>query len=389
MRIGIDVRMFENEQKSGIPIGVENDLKSWQRNHPENEYFLMARRPIYLDIDISDNWHLVTNPIKIDAILSSKSKLFSKPFAMIYAFFTLPLLIKKYKLDVFWGPAFFLPPKIKGTDQFVTIHDMTSHRFKFGDTYDRLLHKLLLPGTCRAATKIITVSKASARDICKYLKVSKKKLAVSYSSGPDKKDCEIIRKYDPSMKPELNIKGKYILFISTIEPRKNIITLINAFEMYMDEYHDDLTLVLAGGRGWKCEKIYKSAETSKYKDKIIMPGYISKKEKAFLLTNASVFAYPSLFEGFGIPVLEAYAYKIPLITTNISSLPEVGGDAAFYIDDPYDASTLAKRIREALTLSPEQKTLLDEKMERQFAHFSWDKNAEEILNLFEKTKSGK
>ena len=183
------------------------------------------------------------------------------------------------------------------------------------------------------------------------------------------------------MKPEIDIEGRFILFISTIEPRKNIMTLIKAFEGYLDKYHD---LVLAGGRGWKCDSIYRAAENSRYKDKIIMPGYISDEEKQYLLSNAELFAYPSLYEGFGIPVLEAFDKGLPVITTRVSSLPEVGGDAAFYIDDPHDHNALTEQLRHVLTLSEDEKAKLVERTKLQLKRFSWDKNAEEIMRLFKR-----
>ena len=142
--------------------------------------------------------------------------------------------------------------------------------------------------------------------------------------------------------------------------------------------------MLAGGKGWKCENIYRAAETSRYRDRIIMPGYISDEEKRYLLSNAAVFAYPSLYEGFGIPVLEAFDNSLPVVTTNVSSLPEVGGDAAFYIDDPLNADALACQLEKALSLSEDERKNLEDKMRRQLSKFSWDKNAEEIMRLFYK-----
>ena len=120
-----------------------------------------------------------------------------------------------------------------------------------------------------------------------------------------------------------------------------------------------------------------------------MPGFISDEEKQYLLSSAAVFAYPSLYEGFGIPVLEAFEKQLPVVTTRVSSLPEVGGDAAFYIDDPHDASALAAQLRRALTLTESERADLNKRTERRLKKFSWEKNADEIMRVFKKLTAGK
>ncbi len=383
MRIAVNAALFENEHKTGIPIAVENVLKLWAEKYPDNEYFLISRRPIYLDLEPRGNWHIISQPFKWDKRFFSKHKVTSKLFGLLYKTVLLPMLIKKCKPDIFWGTCYELPARVKGVKYVVSVYDLAMYRMKQIDTIGkRILQKVTLPLSCRRADKILTISRASAEDIHKILGARKRKIAVSYLGGLGERSSTK-QPYDSSMKPELNIKGRFILFISTIEPRKNILTLIRAFEKYLDRYKEnDLYLVLAGGRGWKCDNIYEAAETNRYRDRIIMPGYISSEEKQYLLENASVFAYPSLYEGFGIPVLEAFDKGLPVVTTNVSSLPEVGGDAAFYINDPADADELAAQLRHALTLSDKERAELAERTEKQLGKFSWEKNAKEIMRLF-------
>ena len=385
MRIGIDTSLFKSSNKTGIPIAVENIIRSWVKKHPENEYYLFSRRKMHLDVELTDNWHIISNPIKPDWENLISNKLLAIFCALLYKFIVAPCQRMRYRTDIYWAPDYFMSVKAGAKKYVVSIYDLAMLRFKNTVTLKSLIHhKLGLPLSAHHADKIITISKASAQDIHELLKVRKNKIAISYLGGLSKhsKDKQL---FNNTMKPELNIRGRFILFISTIEPRKNVLTLIRAFEKYLDKYHeDDLYLVLAGGRGWKCDNIYAAAENSRYKDKIIMPGYISNEEKQFLLSNAAVFAYPSLYEGFGIPVLEAFDKELPVITTRVSSLPEVGGDAAFYIDNPYDTEALCEQLRMVLTLSPKQKAMTKKKMQVQLEKFSWEKNAEEIMRLFKR-----
>ncbi|MBR6046451.1 MAG: glycosyltransferase family 4 protein [Ruminococcus sp.] len=388
MRIGIDASMFYNQYKTGIPTAVEAVIRQFNQRYPENEYFLFSRRSIELDIEMKPNWHIILSPWKY----ASKGKFnpVSKLAGALYHWVFFPYQRRKYKLDIFWGPCYYLPVKTGKGKYVVSIYDLAMYRFKdINGLFKRIKHKVIIPLSCRRADKIITISRASAEDIHELLNVRKSKIAISYLGGLSRKSSGKLE-FNSSMKPELNIKGRFILFISTIEPRKNIITLIKAFEEYLDRYHDsDLYLVLAGGRGWKCDDIYRTAETSRYRDRIIMPGFISDEEKQYLLSSAAVFAYPSLYEGFGIPVLEAFEKQLPVVTTRVSSLPEVGGDAAFYIDDPHDASALAAQLRRALTLTESERADLNKRTERRLKKFSWEKNADEIMRVFKKLTAGK
>ena len=167
--------------------------------------------------------------------------------------------------------------------------------------------------------------------------------------------------------------------MSTIEPRKNIDTLIKAFEIIKNQENSDLRLILAGGLGWKYENTLKLIEESKYKDDIILTGYITEEEKKYFFDNAICFVYPSLYEGFGIPVLEALSLKQIVVTTNVSSIPEVGGDAAFYYDNVLDYNNLANTIQKVIKLTDEERNTYISKGIEQANKFSWKKCAEEVL----------
>lgn len=390
MRIGIDAKIFQNENKTGIPIAIENVLRVWNEKYPENEYYLFCARDIHLDFEPKDNWHVITSPIKAEKDPSGRKSIKYIASVLLYNFVISPIQKIKHRTDIFWYPNYFLPFKVGSKKHVITIHDLALfHMPQMVKLSRRLHHRIMLPWSAARADKIIAISRATADDIHRFFATRKDKIAISYEGGLHERSAEK-HPYNDEMKPELNIKGRFILFISTIEPRKNIITLIKAFEKYLDRYKDDdLYLVLAGGRGWKCDNIYKAAQTSRYKDKIIMPGYITNDEKQYLFENAELFAYPSLYEGFGIPVLEAFDKGLPVITTNVSSLPEVGGDAAFYIENPKSAGELSEQIRKVLTLTKQEKAQVRSKMEKQLKKFCWEKNAQEIMRLFKRLAAKK
>lgn len=368
MRIGIDARVFIDKQYTGISRSVAEILKVWARDFPDNDYFLFSRSPIFLDFDLPDNWHIIDTPWIID-----KGKL--------WAMFKLPKLIRNLELDYYWGSNYTLPHIVNSTKYIVTIYDLALFKFRnIGERINLIRIKIFAKQACKKAVKIVAISNATKQDIEHIFNIPSNKITVSYCGGLPSNYTK--PQYSiANINPECIIKNPFLLFISTIEPRKNIITIIHAFEKFLDKTNSDMKLVLAGRRGWKCDSIYDAVEQSKYRNSIIMPGFISDLDKSYLLSNAKAFVYPSLYEGFGIPILEAMTYNLPVITTDVSSMPEVGGDAAFYINNPYDTDELEKAMEKVVNLTPQELEKYNERMEVQVAKFSWVKNAHEMMEL--------
>lgn len=362
MRIGIDARPLTVHNFTGIPNYVYQICKQWMMNHPEHEYYLMARRPIcFAQEELPPNWHIVDEPWIID-----KGK--------FWFLFKLPALIKQYELDVFWGPNYSLPRKVKGTKYYLSIMDMAIFKFKHvGQLKNTIQIKLFLRHNARKAERIIVISKSTKLDVSEIMNVAPEKIDVTYIAGDTNKAV-----YDDAIRPEIDELDKFFLFVGTIEPRKNIKTIIDGFEKYCDITGDSQTrLVLAGGKGWNCSDIYEKVEKSRYSGSIIMPGYITDAEKELLYKKAIAFVYPSLYEGFGMPILEAFKHSTPVITANNSSLPEVGGDAALYIET-LDCGQLAKKMIEIMNID---KKMIQQKMSCQIKNFSWEKCANQTLGI--------
>ncbi|MBD2533122.1 glycosyltransferase family 4 protein [Nostoc flagelliforme FACHB-838] len=230
---------------------------------------------------------------------------------------------------------------------------------------------------------VLTISESSKKDIIEYLKVDPKKVYVTplasryyfnYLSEEIAQSLEKQANYDFS-KP-------YLLFVSTIEPRKNINTIITAFNFLKEKYKIEHQLILIGKKGWNYEPIFTAIENSPWANQIHHLDYLSNELVALFYSKADVFVYPSYYEGFGLPVLEAMTLGAPVISSNTSSIPEVTGDAAILID-PKDPIQLAEAIIKVISDSHLRQTLVNKGKERSQL-FSWEKTAKETLKAYRK-----
>ena len=367
MRIGIDARILSEKNYAGIGQYLYEIIDKWKTEYPENEYFLFSRREIFLKDDFPENWHIVNAPWIIDN-------------RKLWYIFKLPQLIKDKEIEVFWGPNFSLPKKVRKVKYVVTVHDLAIYKFKgIGEIKNSILIKIFGKRDCRKADKVIAVSQTTAKDVKEIFGVSSQKIRVCYNGGVEKSSYKTD---DLIVRDELKNERDYILFVSTIEPRKNVVRLIDGYERYREEYPERQTkLILAGKRGWRSNEVFRRIEESIYSNDIIVTGYVNLNEKRYLFENATCFVYPSLYEGFGIPILEAFSYGLPVITVRSSSLPEVGGEAALYLEENGDAGELAKLIEYVQTMSQSEKDELVKKMRKQSQLFSWEKCAKETMKV--------
>lgn len=227
---------------------------------------------------------------------------------------------------------------------------------------------------------IITISESSKQDIVDYLKVEPERVYVTYLASrytPNDVDKNLI---SPNLKSGYDFSKPYILFVSTIEPRKNIVTLISAFNQLKQNYQIEHQLILIGQKGWRYEPIFAEIERSPWKDHIHHLDYISDEMVALFYSKADVFAYPSHYEGFGLPVLEAMTLGAPVVASNTSSIPEVAGNAALLVD-PNDSTGLAEAILQVISDSQLRNGLIQRGKE-QAKLFSWEKTAKATLQAY-------
>lgn len=277
-------------------------------------------------------------------------------------------------------PAHVLPvirPKLT----LVTVHDLGYRAFP--DAHPPRQRRYLDLSTrwnVRVASHILADSTATRDAILDAYRTPPEKISVVYPGyipnlAPERDFGEIAR-----VKQRYSIAGDYILFIGRIQPRKNLARLISAFAQIAPQY-PNLMLVLAGPAGWLSEPILEHVRTSEIAARVRLPGFVAAEDKAALISGARVFAYPSLYEGFGFPVLEAQACGTPLLASTTSSLPEVTGDGGLLVD-PEDTRAIAGGLTRLLN-DPELRQRLVARGFDNLSRFSWDTAADQVANIIE------
>lgn len=272
---------------------------------------------------------------------------------------------------------FIIPEKIR-SKTVTTVHDMVY--MLYPETMNSVNHSIFrknLFRSCKEADAIVTVSQNSRREIAGLMKVPKEKIFVTYNAVD--KSIYYPRKDNELIKRKYGIDTPYILYLGTLEPRKNIPALIRAF-LAVSEKFDGLKLVIAGGRGWKSEIIFNLVKELKLEDRVVFTGYVAEEDKPALYSCAEIFVFPSFYEGFGIPPLEAMACGTPVISSNAASLPEVVADAGILVN-PCDEEELANEMAGLLYDSGRRGELSIKGIERSLK-FTWEDSARKVLDIY-------
>lgn len=232
--------------------------------------------------------------------------------------------------------------------------------------------------SARKAKAIFTISQASKNDILNEYSIDEKKIHVTYPGiKPDNTMGDTIS--IDSLQKKYSLRKEYILFVGTLQPRKNIVRLIEAFAKTKKDSKKEIELLIVGKKGWLFEEILSAPERFGVENDVKFLEFISDEELTTLYKHAICFVLPSLYEGFGLPILEAMKNGCPVITSNVSSLPEAGGEAALYID-PQDVSDIAKKIHLVLTDKKNRDDMI-KKGYGQIKKFSWERTAKETLSV--------
>ena len=284
-------------------------------------------------------------------------------------------LLKRPKLDVFFSPTHY-GPLFTPCPEVICLLDV-SYKY-FPELFNKKdLIQLALWGkySIKRAARIVTISDSSKSDIIKEYGLSNDKISVFHLGV--KESLKPSMSYE-KLSEKYSIKKPYVLFVGTIQPRKNIARLIEAFSQIEDR---EVNLVIVGRKGWMYDEVLEAPQKFNLSDRVTFLHDVTDGELPVFYENAELFVLPSLYEGFGLPILEAMKYGCPVVTSNVSSLPEAGGNAAVFFD-PYDVSDIAKKMEKVL----KDKTLRD-KMKKeghsQVKKFSWEKAASEVLGVFE------
>jgi glycosyltransferase involved in cell wall biosynthesis len=383
MNIGIDIRCLMDKQLTGVGEYTLNILTHLFAMDKTNQYYLFynSYKKQLPPTFIGENIHYCG--------FNFPNKLFNLSLAIFGAPKLDRIIKKKFNVQL----DFFFFPNINfiKTDcpYIITAHDLT---FEFlADCFSpksRAWHKLLRPEKLFAnAEQIIAVSNNTKRDVMNIYNLPEQQITTIYSGVaatfiPNLQETPTAKR----IKNKYQLPTKFIFFLGALEPRKNILTLIEAFEIFKKNSAPakQYSLVIAGKHGWRANELETMIQHSPAKDFIKIIDYIAPEDKPYLYNLADLFVYPSLYEGFGFPVLEAMACGCPVITSHTSSLPEICATAAAYID-PNNVNDLDRQIQFLTTNTAERKRLITAGFART-QNFSWKNTSAELLKIFNKQK---
>jgi len=352
MRIGIDIKAFKNGQ-TGIAKYLHNLMDCLQKIDLENEYFLFEPRNVPYNIT-NNKWQKVTIPTRLPGIFWQQ--------------FILPFYLKRNRIDILWAPEQIAPVIYNGGVKIVTtVHDLVVYRFPDSCQKSNLyIQKFLLPLTLKKSSIIIPVSNYIKNELLdKFTFLNSNNLLVITNAGPDWLTPSY---YNPKKRQH------FLLSVGNIEPRKNLIRLIKAFEKVDDL---DLRLVIVGPKGWNNSDFYAAIESSPKKNKIETRGFVSEEELKQLYLTCKALVYPSIYEGFGIPVLEAFSMDCPVLTSKDTVMEEIAGMSALYFD-PFNPDSIAEKISQIINLPHDTVTFENQ--------FSWNKSAQQLLQIWNSYK---
>ncbi|MFL7807003.1 MAG: glycosyltransferase family 4 protein [Anaerolineae bacterium] len=296
------------------------------------------------------------------------------PFPRLWTHIRLSWEMARHPPGVLFIPAHVLPP-IHPRVSLVTVHDLGYRHFpEAHPPFQRLYLDLTTRWNARAAAHILADSQATKADLVTHYATSPDRISVAYPGY----DQTLVPIRDPArideVKSRYTVTGDYFLYLGTLQPRKNLARVIDAFAAIETK----ATLVLAGKRGWLYDDLFRQVRQSGLEKRVIFPGYIAEEDKADLLSGALAFVFPSLYEGFGFPVLEAQVCGCPVITSTTSSLPEVAGDGALLVD-PRDSSAIADAMRR-IAADPSLRESLIGRGFINARRFSWTTCAQAVLD---------
>ena len=362
MIIGIEAQRANNSEKTGVEHYAKELILELAKIDSQNQYIL----------------YLQTQPEKWFSELPQNFKVKVIPFPKFWTQIRLSWEMLWHAPDVLFVPASTLP--LIHPRSVYTEHDVAWVYYPEIFTWSqRWFHRIFSWVARSRATKIISISQSTKRDLIKHYKVNSQKIAV-VPHGYTKTDS-----INHQLPEQIKVKlpEKYVLYLSTIQPRKNLSRLIDAFRELKNQHPELLhKLVVVGKLGWKFEEVYKKIQDNE--DIVVFLGHVGDNDRWPIYKGAEIYVNPSLYEGFGMPLLEAFECDTPVVVANNSSFPEVGGDAAIYFD-PLNVLDIKDKLYKVLSDSGLQKEMVA-KGKQQLAHFSWQRCAKETLEVLKSAR---
>jgi glycosyltransferase involved in cell wall biosynthesis len=370
VRIGIDARKLHD---FGIGTYIRNLLRHLARLDRQTEFVLFARP--------DDCEALGTLGANFRAVPETAGNY------SVAEQFRIPLALKRAGITLFHAPHYVLPPLI-ACRSVVTIHDCIHLMFP------QYLPNRLAYGYARAsvalaahrATRVLTVSESSKRDILRFVDVPADKIDVIYNAyderfGVEPREEDVVR-----VRERYQLHDEFVLYAGNVKPHKNLGRLIEAFQIVRNRGLDHLKLVLIGDEISRYAALRRAVHQHQLHKYVRFLGYLPEETLAVMYRLAGVFVFPSLYEGFGLPPLEAMASGTPVVTSNVSSLPEVAGDAAMLVD-PYEPDAIADAISRVLTDEALRRDLRQRGLARA-RQFSWEQSVQRVRDIYSQVAHG-
>lgn len=364
--------MLLKDRLEGIGWFTYENLKRITANHPEHEFIFLFDRPYSDDFLFSDN----ITPI----ILFPQAR---HPFLYYLWFqYSVKSILHKLKPDLFISTDGYIPLN-SGVKTLNVFHDLNFEHYPHDVPFlERWYYRKFFPQFAAQSDRIATVSHFSRQDIIKQYNVNPDKIDVVYNGANDSfhrvdsKEQEIIRKRVSGGIP-------YFFFIGSLHPRKNLINLFKAFDLFRKKSDHQVKLVIAGVKKWWTTEIQTVFNNLEFKEEIIFIGHLRSKDVNDVMASAAALTYVSYFEGFGIPIVEAFKCGVPVITSNVTSMPEIAGDSAL-LTDPFNPESIAEAMKEIIVNDQLRNQLIQSGFKRA-NEFTWDKSAERLWKSIEKT----
>lgn len=380
MKIAVDIQPLLSGNKTGIGFYQTEIMNAISDIDRENEYFLN-----FFSLRNTEN-----KKAKAERLFNGLGKVnicewFSYGIAK-KIWYLLPIPYRLFfpeKTDVNLFFNYYVPPFAEGKSVVVIYDTVVNDLPETMGAKTQFALKHTLKKSIKRAEKIITISEFSKERIMYHYRVPEEKISVVpcgyrsdiFHSDYEKTDIEAVKK-------KYGIEYEYFLYLGTLEPRKNIERLIKARELLKKDFEDCPKLVLAGGKGWLYDGIFELVKNMNLENSVIFTGYVEDNDVPLLMSGATAFCFPSLYEGFGMPPLEAMACGVPVIASDISSLPEVVGDAALLVD-PLSVDSIAEALKK-IAFDKELRSELSKKGLSQCKKFSWKQSAELFFHVIKK-----
>jgi glycosyltransferase involved in cell wall biosynthesis len=365
VRIAIDARKLRDY---GIGTYIRNLLRHLSRIDHATEYVLLCQKQ---DCDVAatlgENFRSVMEPA---------------PAYSLQEQVRIPMALRRERADLFHAPHYVLPP-LTPCRSVVTIHDCIHLRFPqyLPSRISYAYARGALWAATRQADRVLTVSEASKSDILRYFRIPEQKIDVIPNAIDERFNEPPSAEQIERVKERYQLNDPFVLYAGNIKPHKNLERLIEAFHVFRRPGFEDVRLLIIGDEISKYATLRRAVHRLKLHKHVRFFGFVPDQTLAVLYRLAAVFVFPSLYEGFGLPPLEAMASGAPVITSNVSSLPEVVGDAAVLVD-PYDPESIADAMRRVLS----DEALRVDLRERGFVrarHFSWDVSVRRVHEIYQ------